>query len=123
MKTNRDGRECPPWCIRDHQNENEPWGCIGTEKSIPGHQGGADARLGTYKKTPHVAAWLFNGPVCDLAAAYADAPDQAEDLARFIEFAAEARKADLRGLAGKVREAAAEAWPQKEPEPEIEAGA
>ena len=120
MKTNRNGRECPAWCIRAHQDENESWGCAGTGRNIPGSRGGADARLGIYDETPEVAAWLFDGPAAALATAYADAPHRADALARFLEFAAQAPEADLRALAGKVREAAAEAWPA--PDAETAAG-
>jgi hypothetical protein len=113
MKTNRDGRECPPWCIRDHQADDSGlWGCAGSERTTG--PAGAAAQLHYMEDTPQVAAWLL-GPR-DIATAYADAPHRAAGLAKFIENAADTPKKDLRALAAHVREAAAEAWPEQEPE-------
>lgn len=113
MKTNKDGRECPPWCIRDHQaGESHLRGCVGAEHGTG--QAGAQAMLPSTGTTPEVAAW-FRG-TADLGLAFADSPYRAGKLAKFIESAADAPEQDLRALAAHVREAAAEAWPEQEPE-------
>jgi len=112
MKTNRDGRECPSWCIRDHQTETRLLGCVGAEHSTG--TAGAQAVLPSMRETREVAAWL-SGPG-DLGLTFADSRYRAGKLAKFIEFAADAPEQDLRALAAHVREAAAEAWPGQEPE-------
>jgi len=70
--------------------------------------------LPSTRTIPDVAAWL-HGPA-DLGIAFADSPYRAGKLAKFIEFAADAPKDDLRALAAHVREAAAEVWPEQEAE-------
>jgi hypothetical protein len=112
-KINRAGRECPSWCIRDHQaGDSATQSCIGTVRST--RVAGAEARLYDLDKTPEVAAWLSGHS--GLTTAFADTPYRAEWLANFIEVAADTPQADLRSLAAHVRAAAAEAWPEQEPE-------
>jgi len=51
MKTNRDGRECPPWCVRDHQGDDPHLpSCVGAERSTD--QAGAQAMLPCTGATP-----------------------------------------------------------------------
>jgi hypothetical protein len=112
MKTNRDGRECPPRCVRDHQADPDLRGCVGAERGTG--TAGAQVMLPSTRTTPEVAAWL-RGPA-DLGLAFADSPYRAGKLAKLIESAAEAPEQDLRALAAHIREAAAEAWPGQEAE-------
>lgn len=113
MKTNRDGRECPPWCVRDHQGDDPHLpSCVGAERSTD--QAGAQAMLPCTGATPEVTAWL-RGPA-GLGVAFADSPYRAGKLAKLIESTAEAPEQDLRALAAHLREAAAEAWPEQEAE-------
>jgi hypothetical protein len=116
VKTNQEGRECPKWCVTDH-SEPQAWTCSGPDRQAPGMRGGASARLGAYGQAPQVVAWLA-GAHCgsEEAAVYAQSREDAARLAKFIEFAADARKPDLDALATNVREAAADAYPEIEPE-------
>lgn len=113
MKTNQDGRECPSWCVSDHQT-----GALGSQSCHgPRHVTGSarvSAHLYAWGKAPEVAAWLLSTD--DIGTAYASGAGYAANLATFIELAADAPREDLRALAAHVREAAAEAWPGREPE-------
>jgi hypothetical protein len=113
MKTNIDGRECPPWCIRDHQAASPgSRSCGGTHHTTGSAR--AAAQLYHGETAPEVAAWLLG--THDIGTAIAYGPHYAANLATFIELAADAPEEDLRALAAHVREAAAEAWPEQEPE-------
>jgi hypothetical protein len=113
MKTNIDGRECAPWCIRDHQaDDSGPTSCGGTDRRTGSSR--AAARQYRWEASPEVETWLI-GPR-GVSTVSADAPYRAAELAQFIELAADAPEEDLRALAAHVRQAAAETWPEQEPE-------
>jgi hypothetical protein len=113
VKTDRDGRECPPWCLQDHQaGDSGTLACVGTDRRTGSTR--AAARQYHWETTPEVETWLIGQR--GVGVVYADAPYRAAALAQFLELAADAPKEDLRALAAHVREAAAEAWPGQEPE-------
>jgi hypothetical protein len=113
MKTNIDGRECAPWCIRDHQaGDSGTLACFGTDRRTGSTR--AAARQYRWEASPEVETWLI-GPR-GVGSVSADSAHRAAALAKFIELAADAPEEDLRALAAHVREAAAEAWPEQEPE-------
>jgi hypothetical protein len=124
MKANRDGRECPPWCVRDHEDEDEPWSCASADREVtwkprnqvlPGGEAGARVRLSPWDKTPEVITWSWGSDIrADTGHICAQSKADVEETALFLERAAEMPKPQLRALAKKVREAAAEAWPEAE---------
>lgn len=81
----------------------------------PGHAGAA-AYQASGALHPEVTAWaVFGGSI---AHTYAGTPVRAENLARFVEFAATLPSAEAAELANRIRESAADVWPEA-PEPEI----
>ena len=117
-KTNGNGRECPEWCERDHENDI-PYTCNKTTTTVAADEG-------------HIWAWAdLDGCTSDPApeiGIYAAPPDgkagglsftsQADAVAAalFIENMADHTPDSHRQAAAQLREYAAAAWPEKEPE-------
>ena len=124
MKTNKDGRECAPWCKSEHDDPDRPWStCNGPAHVVramprgsinpPSEVGYARAYRfpGEYQR-PGVTATLHNNKGYGSVTVFTNSGDDAERLARFLELAADAPAKTLRDLAERIREAAAEAYPE-----------
>jgi hypothetical protein len=116
MKTNRNGRECPQWCTRDHADPDMPSMCTGGKKTA-GKPGGKSAEVGlvwlTGDDKPEVSAQLWDDTNLT-GILYADSTYDAARLAGFLEAAADTPKPVLRQMAAHVREVAAVAYPEAE---------
>jgi hypothetical protein len=112
MKVNREGRECPDWCVRDHADADGPWSCAGQQHGTS--KAHAETHLGAFEKDPEVVAWI--GSESGFWAIYANTEQRATWLPGVLETLAGMRKSEIRALAARVREATAEAFPQREAE-------
>ncbi len=110
VKVNRDARDCPAWCIRDHPDDTGPWGCAGPEHR-PGDFGGADGRLGTSGRTPEVAV-RARQPY-GIATACAEGKSRALALADFLDHLSYLKPAQIRARAASLREASGEIFPEE----------
>ena len=110
VKVNRDGRECPARCIRDHPDDAGPWGCAGPEHR-PGDFGGADGRPGTSGRTPEVAVWAWRHH--GIAATHAEGKSRALALADFLDHLSYLKPAQIRARAASLREASGEISPEE----------
>jgi len=115
---NRYDRPCPDWCTADHQDPDAAWMCV-SEQAMVSRDGlrraASSASWHVFEDRPQVAAMLW-GKSLLFGVAYATSDYEAENLASFVECAAEASKGDLRQLAARIRESAAIAFPETEAE-------
>jgi hypothetical protein len=112
MKVNREGRECPDWCVRDHTDADANWSCVGQRHGTS--KAHAEAHFGVFEKDPEVTVWV--GSDSGFRAIYADTEHRASWLSDALEHLAGMRKPEIRALAARVREASAEAFPPREAE-------
>ena len=112
MKVNRDGRECPDWCVSDHADADASWSCTGQRHGTT--RAHAEAHMSFLEKDPEVAAWV--GSDSGFWAIYANTEQRATWLSEALESLAGMRKPEIRALAARVREATAEVFPQREAE-------
>lgn len=126
-KTNKAGRECPQWCESDHENGRPPYSCERKSPSVqtPGGQLWAALSLGPGDKAEPEVTIFCSRSGAPGTGGYADftSREPAEAVASALELLADAAPDDHRTLATQLREAAAEAFPQSEPDQEAEAGA
>src|ERR1700689_785975 len=89
-KVNRDGRECPSWCVIAH-SEPEEICCQSESLWLPGQAGGASLSLSPWEPSPDLRVWVsgrvpgakVNSRV--LGVAHADKSYLAADLAEFLD--------------------------------------
>jgi hypothetical protein len=115
VKTNKEGRECPSWCIIDH-SKPENICCESESRWLPGQAGGASLSSNPWQSEPDLRVWVFgrvpgakvNSRV--LGAAHADRSYRAADLAVFLDALATRTPGEIRKLAQAAREMAAVEW-------------
>jgi hypothetical protein len=113
------GQPCPAWCAAGHADPDASPSCAGPEHAVKDPGGltiaTAQARLFPGDKGPEVVSYAHGaGLAGPLGAAWAGTSYHGAKLADFVDRLAEMQPGDLRGLAGKIREASAEAWPEAE---------
>jgi hypothetical protein len=119
-KTNpRSDQPCPAWCATDHEAEDAGLSCTGPDHDVRSAEGWrvatAKAQLFPGDKTPEIVSYAHGREITgQMGTAYATGQRHAADLAAFVDRLAEMKKPEIRALAGRIREAAAEAWPEAE---------
>lgn len=117
MKANQNGRECPRWCETGHSQEPA---CYADSPHVKFGEHSSDmawswARLSSDATAAPQVLTSASGDADHVSLTAATARD-AHRTARFLDIVADAGPENIRALAEGVRQSAATAWPEYEPE-------
>lgn len=117
MKENKAGRECPAWCVTDHETGESGW-CTGLRHEMRVKndlRGSAYVDLSPMSKTPELSVVVLGKELeSQGGSAHVRSRWQADALARLVENASELTPAQGRDMAATIRETAAQAFPEAE---------